>query len=52
MADTTQLHPKDWSVEDLIVHLEIEMNYPITKVLGMTQEEMIEAILKDEIDKE
>lgn len=45
-------HPQDWPVEDLMIYLQYKMNYSIQMVLDMNQDEMINAVLKDEIDEE
>lgn len=45
-------HPREWPIEDLMIHLKFEMNYTTKRISRMTRQEMIDAVLKNEIDQE
>lgn len=50
--NTTNLHPEDWSVQDLMSYMHYEMNWSVAAIAALTKEKMVEHVLRDEIDKE
>lgn len=52
MENNSNLHPENWELKDLITYMITDMNRPLDSIVKLSKEEMVTAILKDEIDKE